>query len=55
MFGYNLQRMAIRLEIFFGAAADTWHRKQAAYNIAEDMKNTRKYWSGEYQSRRGES
>lgn len=31
--------MAIRLDKAFGGGADTWHRMQAAYDMAQAMKN----------------
>lgn len=34
--------MAIRLDKAFGGGADTWHRMQAAYDMAQAMKNADK-------------
>jgi addiction module HigA family antidote len=34
--------MAIRLHKAFGGGADTWFRLQAAYDLAQAMKNSRK-------------
>ena len=34
--------MAIRLDKAFGGGADTWHRMQAAYDMAQAMKNVDK-------------
>lgn len=31
--------MAIRLDKAFGGGADTWHRMQAAYDMAQAMRN----------------
>ena len=40
MFGYNLRRMMIRVDNFISAAADTWYRLLAAYDLEEIMKKT---------------
>lgn len=34
--------MAIRLDKAFGGGAETWHRMQAAYDMAQAMKNADK-------------
>ena len=34
--------MAIRLDKAFGGGAETWHRMQAAYDMAQAMKNAHK-------------
>jgi plasmid maintenance system antidote protein VapI len=34
--------MAIRLDKAFGGGADTWHRMQAAYDMAQAMRNADK-------------